>query len=279
MFGVRWKSLCLFSHHCCIGIHGFVKSRHTHTHITQSSGHTDQAGNASVSFRQHPRLPTHMWPPGPKSRDHSTLAGRWLHRLVLSFMITPRSAVIDAKVPASARDAGGAASASGWHTQAAAKPTGNSVATCVSQLFDQTTRLRKRSFKRAIARAAHAGGAYYKGRWRSAHQLGVTAVDSESPPKPTTVQTRRHAAHAPPDTRPPPSHLKVLTWDAGGLGGRTRALFDELQVYANTHPFDVLFIQESKWTFSSMWEDSRWIFIRSGSTARDFKQGGVLVMV
>ena len=107
-------------------------------------------------------------------------------------MIAPGRAVIDARVPASARDAGGAARAAGWHTQAAAKPTGNSVATCVSQLFDQTTRLRKRSFKRAIARAARAGGAYYKGRWRSAHQLGVTAVTSEGLPVPSTPQTRRH---------------------------------------------------------------------------------------
>ncbi|CAE6924474.1 unnamed protein product, partial [Symbiodinium sp. CCMP2592] len=78
---------------------------------------------------------------------------------------------------------------------------------------------------------------------------------------------------------PRPRHLKILTWNAGGLGGKEGALFDELQVYANTHPFDVLLVQESKWTFSNMCEDSRWFFLHSGSTARDFKQGGVLIML
>ncbi|CAE7319382.1 Capn15, partial [Symbiodinium sp. CCMP2592] len=78
---------------------------------------------------------------------------------------------------------------------------------------------------------------------------------------------------------PKPRHLKILTWNAGGLGGKEGALFDELQVYANTHPFDVLLVQESKWTFSNMWEDPRWFFLHSGSTARDFKQGGVLIML
>ena len=131
----------------------------------------------------------------------------------------------------------------------------------------------------AIARAARAGGAVYRGRWRTAQQLGVSAATSEGQPVFTTTQHRRHPKHAPPDARPPPGSLKILTWNAGGLGGHTGALFDELLIYANTHPFDVLFIQESKWTFSSLWEDPRWIFIHSGSMARDFKQGGVLVMI
>ena len=120
-------------------------------------------------------------PPGPKSRDHSTLAGRWLHCLVLSFMITPSRAVIDARVPASARDAGGAASASGWLTHVAAKPSGRSEATCVSQPIDQNLRIRKRTFRRAVARAARTGGAYYKGRWRSAQHFGVPVAASDIP--------------------------------------------------------------------------------------------------
>ena len=253
---------------------------HQHTHFLSCPlGTSTMLGQTVSHSHSTPSLPHLGGPPGPKSRDHSAPAGRRLHRLVLSLMITPGRAVIDARVPASARDAGGAASASGWHMQSAAKPTGNSVATCGSLFLDQTTRLRKRSFKRAIARAARAGGAVYRGRWRTAQQLGVSAATSEGQPVFTTTQHRRHPKHAPPDARPPPGSLKILTWNAGGLGGRTGALFDELLIYANTHPFDVLFIQESKWTFSSLWEDPRWIFIHSGSMARDFKQGGVLVMI
>ena len=193
--------------------------------------------------------------------------------------ISPSRAAIDARVPASARDAGGAASAPGTRTHVAAKPTGISVAMCVSQLSDQTSRTRKRAFKRAVARATRAGGAIYKGRWRSAQQLGAPAAASDLVvvhPEPAQPRTQKH----PPPTAPPlPGHIKALTWNAGGLGGKTGALFDELQIYANRHPFHILFIQETKWTFTNMWEDSHWVFIHSGSPARDFKQGGVLIML
>ena len=224
-------------------------------------------------------LPHICGPPGPKSRDHSTLAGRWLHRLVLSFMITPSCAVIDARVPASARDAGGAASASGWHTHVAAKPSGRSEATRVSQPIDQNLRIRKRTFKRAVARAARTGGAYYKGRWRSAQQFGVPVAASETLHATASTRPLRTPKHPSPDAPPLPKHLKILTWNAGGLGGQTGALLDELQVYANSRPFDILFVQESRWTFSNTWEDPRWFFVHSGSSERDFKQGGVLILV
>eukprot|EP00439_Symbiodinium_sp_Y106_P085084 s123_g27.t1 len=35
----------------------------------------------------------------------------------------------------------------------------------------------------------------------------------------------------------------------------------------------------ARWTFSNMWEDPRWFFVHSGSSERDFKQGGVLILV
>ena len=143
-------------------------------------------------------------PPGPKSRDHSTLAGRWLHCLVLSFMITPSRAVIDARVPASARDAGGAASASGWLTHVAAKPSGRSEATCVSQPIDQNLRIRKRTFRRAVARA---GGAYYKGRWRSAQHFGVPVAASDTLHETASTRPLRTPKHPSPDASPLPKHL------------------------------------------------------------------------
>ncbi|CAE7731851.1 atxn2, partial [Symbiodinium microadriaticum] len=132
---------------------------------------------------------------------------------------------------------------------------------------------------RPLRRLRASGGAIYKGRWRSAQQLGAPAAASDLVvvhPEPAQPRTQKH----PPPTAPPlPGHIKALTWNAGGLGGKTGALFDELQIYANRHPFHILFIQETKWTFTNMWEDSHWVFIHSGSPARDFKQGGVLIML
>ena len=194
-------------------------------------------------------------------------------------MITPSHAVIDVRVPASARDAGGAASASGWLTHVAAKPSGRSEATCVSQPIDQNLRIRKRTFRRAVARAARTGGAYYKGRWRSAQHFGVPVAASDTLHETASTRPLRTPKHPSPDAPPLPKHLKILTWNAGGLGGQTGALFDELQVYANSRPFDILFVQESRWTFSNTWEDPRWFFVHSGSSERDFKQGGVLILV
>ena len=122
-------------------------------------------------------------------------------------MITPSRAVIDARVPASARDAGGAASASGWLTHVAAKPSGRSEATCVSQPIDQNLRIRKRTFRRAVARAARTGGAYYKGRWRSAQQFGVPVAASDTLHETASTRPLRTPKHPSPDAPPLPKHL------------------------------------------------------------------------
>ena len=149
----------------------------------------------------------------------------------------------------------------------------------MSQPIDQNLRIRKRTFRRAVARAARTGGAYYKGRWRSAQQFGVPVAASDTLHETASTRPLRTPKHPSPDAPPLPKHLKILTWNAGGLGGQTGALFDELQVYANSRPFDILFVQESRWTFSNTWEDPRWFFVHSGSSERDFKQGGVLILV
>ena len=72
------------------------------------------------------------------------------------------------------------------------------------------------------------------------------------------------------------SEIRVLSINVGGLNP---SFFDELRISLSSAPFDIIHIQETKWTFTSEWADSQWFYVHSGSKQRHFKQGGLLTMV
>ncbi|OLQ15248.1 Craniofacial development protein 2 [Symbiodinium microadriaticum] len=171
--------------------------------------------------------------------------------------------------------------------QAPAKPLGTQDATCRSPLPSmQRQKIVKRSLQRVHRRILRTGGAWYKGKWYNqdtASALTNRLYQQQTPasvtPAPhdsranSRAQVHSVTTHLPSQS---PRHLQVYTWNVGGLGG---GLYDEILYYIHRHPVDVLVIQETKWRFTSRWDTHQYFFVHSGSSAADFKQGGLLTIV
>ena len=276
---MRFLSACLDTHtphtlpNCtttsdfpCMGTHCFARETFHSSHSMQGS-------------------------PGPKSgRCSGTTGCRSLSSVgLLLFHIHAACATTtsDARVPLASQVSGEAGSASLAPRQAPAKPLGTQDATCRSPLPSmQRQQIVKRSLQRVHRRIMRTGGAWYKGRWYNQATASAltnrlhqqqTHAPGTSAPHANHVDSRAHVHSA--TTHPPsqsPRHLQVYTWNVGGLGG---GLYDEILYYIHRHPIDVLVIQETKWRFTSRWDTHQYFFVHSGSSAADFKQGGLLTIV
>ena len=166
---------------------------------------------------------------------------------------------LDARVVAPAQGAAEAApTASVLTSQAAAKQLLGKQATQESQP-QSFSKIQKRSYARALRRAAERGGAWYRGRW-------IMLPQPDTPPgKP---------GRASPGTVS--RHYDLLTWNVGGLGG---GLYDELLLYIKQSSHDIVIVQETKWRSESTWEDEQHYFIHTGSQAKDHCHAGVLTVI
>ena len=121
--------------------------------------------------------------------------------------------------------------------------------------------IRKRTYRRACARALKLGGTWYRNSW-------ITSPLRASPPEPLAWQ---------PLQRKTPlrgKRLRIFSWNARSL---TQELWHELQCYAQQQNLDILMLQSTCWTFNSTWVAHGYNVIHSGST--DEPNGGVLIMV
>ncbi|OLP84392.1 LINE-1 retrotransposable element ORF2 protein [Symbiodinium microadriaticum] len=150
----------------------------------------------------------------------------------------------------------------------------------------QRQKIVKRSLQRVHRRILRTGGAWYKGKWYNqdtasalTNRLYQQQTPASGTPAPhdsranSRAQVHSVTTHLPSQS---PRHLQVYTWNVGGLGG---GLYDEILYYIHRHPVDVLVIQETKWRFTSRWDTHQYFFVHSGSSAADFKQGGLLTIV
>ena len=248
------------------------------------SGTARQAAESSV-------LPsTVQGSPGPKSGRCSSPGYRPLLSLGLFLLRTQAAGATttpDARVPLASQVSGEAGSAPPAPRQAPAKPLGTQDATCRSPLPSmQRQKIVKRSLQRVHRRIMRTGGAWYKGKWYNqdtasalTNRLHQQQTPASGTPAPhdrranSPAQVQSATTHLPSQS---PRHLQVYTWNVGGLGG---GLYDEILYYIHRHPVDVLVIQETKWRFTSRWDTHQYFFVHSGSSAADFKQGGLLTIV
>ncbi|CAE7659958.1 pol [Symbiodinium sp. CCMP2456] len=109
----------------------------------------------------------------------------------------------------------------------------------------------KRSFRRARNRA-HASplqGTWYKGKWHSASTLGHL-------PKPTPDIPRSTAKRAVRRTTLD-RHLRILSWNAGGL---TSSMYQEFLAWCETcAELDIVVVQESHWHETSDYYAGPWL--------------------
>ena len=118
----------------------------------------------------------------------------------------------------------------------------------------------KRAYHRACKRAFLQGGTMYRGRWHTEATLNARRVTGSCSPR---AKPRAPAAKS--------RHLRVLTWNIGGMGG---GVYDSFLEFASTLNYDIILLQETKMQFTNTWTDAKWHFIHSGA-----KHAGVLIMI
>ena len=142
------------------------------------------------------------------------------------------------------------------------KPRGTREAS-VPKPEHSDNRISKRSYKRAYARAARQGGSHYKGQWRPFEWYQRAKLRPVYVPRTTPTADLSH-------------HLRVLTWNAGGL---TKPTFQELETFIRDHRLDVIFIQETKWTDEYCWHNHDYSYIHSAGSTKVDKVGGLLTII
>ena len=132
------------------------------------------------------------------------------------------------------------------------------------------TCVQKRSYKRACRRALMHGSAHYHGIKMHPRDFPIGLVQKLSAeqghktgPRYRQITQKKGA-----------ERLHILYWNAGGLSQPT---FLELKYWLRSHPIDLVVIAETRWSFSSQWEDAEWSFLHSATDTP--KSGGLLVMV
>lgn len=133
--------------------------------------------------------------------------------------------------------------------------------------------VQKRSYKRACKRALQFGSTLYHGR---------LCTPSDFPPQ--LRQKLQPPAHDPKpfsmrDTRPAFPHkqaarLKIFSWNTGGM---SQGKLMELRLWLRQHPYDIIMLQETKWSYNRCWQDEKWHYVHSATEAP--RVGGLLIMI
>ena len=196
---------------------------------------------------------------GPKSGHiHRTLqCTTMLRLLILLIQVSILKAVnVDVRVGGPAAIPPGASSG--------AKHGGIREASAPTIERADPTRIAKRTYSRAYARAARQGGSYYQGRWRDFKWYQKAHIKPIYVPR--TRQTPKSEGH----------YIRVCTWNAGGL---TRPTFQEIETWVRDQAIDVMFIQETKWAEEYCWNNKDYNYIHSAGTQKVDKVGGVLTII
>ena len=143
------------------------------------------------------------------------------------------------------------------------KPRGLREASVPTQEHSDKTRITKRTYGRAYAKAARQGGSFYRGKWREFQWFQKTRVGSVQLPRQKQADFDMHS-------------IRTMTWNAGGL---TKPVLQELETYARDMHLDVLHIQETKWSEDYQWSGPDYVYIHSAGHNKQDKVGGLLTMV
>lgn len=127
--------------------------------------------------------------------------------------------------------------------------------------FPNMASVKKRSLKRAYARACHTGLAWYRGRC-------YTPSDFPSDMKPPSMkQTSNmrmddHSQYLDCNRRhQDPRRFRILNWNTGGLPA---SKLDEVKIWLESQRIDAAILTETRMTFESEWSDAHWHHIHTG---------------
>lgn len=128
----------------------------------------------------------------------------------------------------------------------------------------------KRSFKRACRRAIRFGSTRYHGHEVSLKDFPENLIAKLQ----REQQSHRRPLPSTPHRAARFSRLSIMHWNPGGMAQHT---FQDLKQWLQQHPSDIVVITETKWGFTSCWQDPHWSYIHSASTGH--RTGGILIMV
>ena len=132
------------------------------------------------------------------------------------------------------------------------------------------TSVHKRSYKRACRRAIRTGYAHYHGMHLQLSDFPKRLVHSLQAAEPAQQQYIPRAVQGNRQS----SRIRTLCWNAGGM---SQATFHEVRYWLRHNPMDVVIILETKWSFSSSWEDADWSYLHTATGQS--RSGGVLTMI
>ena len=135
---------------------------------------------------------------------------------------------------------------------------------CESLQTDRKRTVCKRSYRRALNRAATHGVTWYKGQLCTASQLGVEVHPQLVPPVTKNIappkSTQRH-------------RLTCFSWNCNGLPSQS---WDYMMMWLEKQDIDILYFQETHWPFTREWESNKYLLVHSGTQT---KQAGLLCMI
>ena len=136
--------------------------------------------------------------------------------------------------------------------------------------------VKKRSLRRAFRRSLRDGFCWYKGRSYGPQDFPKELrehVDLRQINH-TLQSSGRKDLHAYNSQQTPKRRLSMMTWNAGGLSAHK---LDDIRLWAHTQHLSVVTIVETRWTWTSEWEDTDWSYLHSNSS--DGKGKGILIMI
>ena len=149
--------------------------------------------------------------------------------------------------------------------QQAAKPSG----TPDIRTQPVFTHARKRAYKRALVRAQSQGCTRYRGRTMSLQQLAGMQGRAGQPASAQNARRRTPLVQG--------SDVCLLSWNVGGL---SNAILDELFIWLSLPQhcgIKIILLQETRWQFSSEWENDSWFIVHSGHSKQ--KGSGVMTLI
>ena len=154
----------------------------------------------------------------------------------------------------------------------------------ISRHGDVRTRVGKRSFRRACARAQRSqqGGTWYRGRWLTAralqHNVRNIGSSSTQPARNPSNHPARSKLSSLQPARGSSSRQRIhtLTWNCGGL---STGLMDEFLLFLQEHQphVNVVCLQETHWKHTSEWLTERWICVHDHDPKHTY--AGLLTLI
>jgi len=134
----------------------------------------------------------------------------------------------------------------------------------------------KRSMKRAYTRACRDGVSWYQGRAYTPDDFPVHLRQTQLPDKSQAAlkSSGRKDLHQYNQRQCSKRRLQILSWNVGGL---SQARLDEIRTWASEQHIGIITLLETRWPWSSEWEDSSFLYIHSGVPGD--RSCGILLMI